>query len=217
MPQKIRTSSVYLLFIVGAYAFSYTRVGLCLLLLHYAVEAVFHASRLLAYADKEHLSRPLFRLHDALFVLARLGSILLAVLTFWYGLAKVPADKQTIDLAEGGNQFSLSSQPTSSFLLSAGNFNTAALRLAALVSIGVLQMLLMMNFITFHLKKQRENASATSAANAAGGGRPKRTQQEKAKLRKEQKPKKEEAAGDGDENELPEVDQNTKKTLRQRK
>jgi hypothetical protein len=28
--------------------------------------------------------------HDTLFVLARLGSITLAVLTFWFGLAQVP-------------------------------------------------------------------------------------------------------------------------------
>lgn len=61
MPKKISTYTLYLAFVVGAYAFSYTRVGLCLLFLHYVVEAVFHAARLLEYADKQHLSKPLFR------------------------------------------------------------------------------------------------------------------------------------------------------------
>ncbi len=207
MPEKIRSSSLYLSFVVCAYAFSYTRVGLCLLFLHYVVEAVFHAARLLAYADKPHLSAPLFRLYDALFVLARLGSILLAVLTFWYGLALAPPERQVVDAA-------------------AGNFNAFPFRLGALVAVGLLQGFLMWRFITFHLKRQRENATAAaqaSAAAASGSGRSKKTQQEKAKLRKEQKPKKDRSGEDAspgseeNESELPEVDQNTKKTLRQRK
>merc|ERR1712117_216835 len=68
---RVQYASLYLAFIVGAYVMSFTRVALCLLLLQYVVEALFHACRL----------------HDLFFVLARLGSISLAVLVFWYGLA----------------------------------------------------------------------------------------------------------------------------------
>jgi hypothetical protein len=54
--------------------------------------------RLLSYAEKLELARPLYRVHDALFVLARLGSITLAVLTFWFGLAQAPAERQVTNL-----------------------------------------------------------------------------------------------------------------------
>ncbi len=124
------------------------------------------------------------------------------MLTFWYGLAQVPAEQQVIDLATG-------------------NFNTFMFRLFALVTVSLLQAHLMLNFITFHLKRQRENANAQAAAAVSTSTRSKKTQQEKAKLRKEQKPKKEKMedspGNEENENELPEVDQNTKKTLRQRK
>merc|ERR1711997_1321009 len=60
----------------------------------YLAEAVFHLCRLLAYTEKTGVSNKLFKLGDLLFVLARLSSVILAVLTFWFGLAKVPAEQQ---------------------------------------------------------------------------------------------------------------------------
>ena len=74
----------------------------------------------------------------------------------------------------------------------------------------------MMNFITFQLKKRREDAANVTFALPSSGGKSKKTQQEKAKARKE-KPKKEANKDYEDDNELPEVDQNTKQSLRQRK
>ena len=68
-----------------------------------------------------------------------------------------------------------------------------------------------MKFITFQLKKRHEDAAL---ALSMPGAKNKKTQQEKAKARKE-KPKKE-SVEDEDENELPEADQNTKQSLRQR-
>jgi len=192
MPPRIQYATLYLLFIGGAYLFSYTRVALCLLVLQYFTETVFHTSRLLSYADKTDIVRPLYRFHDVLFVLSRLGSITLAVLTFWHGLAKAPEAEQIINWQNG-------------------TFNTPMFRITALVSICVLQAFLMMNFITFQLKKRREDAAL---ALSMPGAKNKKTQQEKAKARKE-KPKKE-SVEDEDENELPEADQNTKQSLRQR-
>jgi len=168
MPARIQYATLYLLFIGGAYFFSYTRVALCLLVLQYFSEAVFHASRLLSYADKTDVARPMFRIHDLLFVLARLGSITLAVLTFWHGLAQAPVAEQVVDWK-------------------AGVFNTFLFRIMALVSVCGLQAWLMMNFITFQLKKRREDAANSSVAMPSG--KSKKTQQEKAKARKE-KPKK---------------------------
>lgn len=45
MGARIQYATLYLLFIIGAYVFSFTRVALCLLLLQYVVEALFHACR----------------------------------------------------------------------------------------------------------------------------------------------------------------------------
>lgn len=75
----------------------------------------------------------------------------------------------------------------------------------------------MWNFITFHLRRMRENQGSSSVASGAVMTRNKKTMQEKAKERKEKKPKKGAASDDADENDLPEVDQNTTKTLRQRR
>jgi len=192
MPPRIQYATLYLLFIGGAYFFSYTRVALCLLVLQYFTETVFHTSRLLSYAEKTDIARPLYRFHDVLFVLSRLGSITLAVLTFWHGLAKAPEAEQVIDWQNG-------------------TFNTPMFRITALVSICVLQAFLMMNFITFQLKKRREDAILAASL---PGAKNKKSQQEKAKARKE-KPKKE-SVEDEDEDELPEADQDDKQSLRQR-
>eukprot|EP00094_Tigriopus_californicus_P007550 TCALIF_07270-PA protein Name:"Similar to tram1l1 Translocating chain-associated membrane protein 1-like 1 (Xenopus laevis)" AED:0.03 eAED:0.03 QI:0/0/0/1/1/1/2/0/375 len=182
MAARIQYASLYLAFIVGAYVFSYTRVALCLLVLQYVVEALFHASRLLAYADKGDVARPLYKLHNGLFVLGRLGSISLAV----------------IDLSQG-------------------NFNTFFFRLNALVAVCLLQAWLMWNFITFHLRRKRQSGYGSSSGSGLTS-RPKKTQQEKAKQRKEMKAKsKDQDDTQEEQDDLPEVDQNTKKTLRQRK
>ena len=38
------------------FIYSFTRVALCMLVLHYTVELVFHLSRLLYFADKQELA-----------------------------------------------------------------------------------------------------------------------------------------------------------------
>ena len=120
MGPRVQYATLYLAFIVGAYVMSFTRVALCLLLLQYVVEALFHACRLLSYGDKPQIARPLYRLHDLFFLLARLGSISLAVLVFWYGLAQAPKEHQVIDIAHG-------------------NFNTFLFRVNVLGAVGLLQ------------------------------------------------------------------------------
>lgn len=196
MPFRIQYASLYLIFITGAYMLSFTRVALYLMILQFMAESLFHACRLLSYAEKADIAKPLYRFHDTYFVLARLGSITLAVLTFWYGLALAPAETQVLDRA-------------------AGNYNTFLFRMVALVGVCLLQAWLMWNFITFQLRRRREVA-ASNAANSAGNAnkaRSKTTQQDKAAKRKEKAVKKDE---NDDVDELTEVDQNTKKNLRQR-
>merc|ERR1712203_1211230 len=186
MPAKIQYAILYLTFIVASYVFRFTRLSLVLLVIHYLAEAVFHLCRLLAYTEKTGVSDKLFNLGDLLFVLARLSSVILAVLTFWFGLAKVPAEQQVVDAAEG-------------------NFNTGLLRLNCLVAVCLLQAWMMWNWIMFQVKRMRESKN-TSFSSSSSASKTRKTEQEKAKARKLKKEQEDR------ESDLPEVDQDAKKT-----
>merc|ERR1719211_1014026 len=186
MPAKIQYAVLYLAFIGASYVLRFTRLSLVLLVIHYLAEAVFHLCRLLAYAEKTSISSKLFKLGDLLFVLARLSSVILAVLTFWFGLSKVPAEQQVLDIP-------------------AGNFNTGLLRLNSLIAVCFLQAWLMWNFIVFQFKRMRETKPSTSAGSGSAM-KTRKTEQEKAKARKLRREQE-----DRDED-LPEVDQDAKKS-----
>jgi len=186
MPAKIQYAILYLTFIVASYGFRFTRLSLVLLVIHYLAEAVFHLCRLLAYTEKTVVSDKLFKLGDLLFVLARLSSVILAVLTFWFGLAKVPAEQQVLDPA-------------------GGNFNTGLLRLNCLLAVCLLQAWMMWNWIMFQVKRMRESKS-TSFSYSSAASKKGKTEQEKAKARKMRKEQEDR------ESDLPEVDQDAKKT-----
>ncbi|XP_074600947.1 translocating chain-associated membrane protein 1 [Brevipalpus obovatus] len=173
MAPRITYSTLYLSFFSVAYLLNFTRIALCLSVLHYTVEALFHCSRLFYFAEKTQISDQGFKLWNVLFVFVRLASITLSVLTFWYGLSV--------------NQRSTPS-------LSEGNFNTSIIRINCLLALCFLQAWMMWNYITFHLKRMRERALEM--------------QQQKKKQHKNQHKKK---RTEEDVNELPEVDQNTKK------
>jgi len=186
MAAKIQYATLYLAYIVPAYYMRFNRICLVLLFINYLAEAVYHGCRILAYADKSGIAKKIFKLGDLLFVVGRLGSVILAVLTFWYGLAKAPQEEQVLDLA-------------------AGNFNTGLIRLNCLIAVCSLQAFLMYKFIIFQVQRMREAKNSQSTA-AAAAAKAKKSQQERAKARKEKRDQK-------DENDLPEVDQ---ASLRQR-
>merc|ERR1711913_219602 len=187
MPAKIQYAILYLTFIVASYVFRFTRLSLVLLVIHYLAEAVFHLCRLLAYTEKTGVSNKLFKLGDLLFVLARLSSVILAVLTFWFGLAKVPAEQQVVDMAEG-------------------NFNTGLVRLNCLVAVCLLQAWMMWNWIMFQVKRMRESKNTSFSSSSTSASKTRKTEQEKAKARKLKKEQEDR------ESDLPEVDQDAKKT-----
>lgn len=186
MAPKIQYACLYLAFITAAYFLNFTRVAVALLVLHYIAEAVYHASRILAYAEKTSISTKLFKLGDLLFVVARLGSVIISVLTFWYGLALAPVESQVVDFA-------------------AGNFNTGLFRFNAMVAVCLLQAWLMWNFLMFQVKRMREGKSTTISSSGAPSVKKGKTQQERAKARKERK----EGDARSEDDELPEVDQDT--------
>lgn len=140
---RVMYSTMYLVLWSLSYGFNLTRVSLVLALLHYTVEGLFHASRLFYFADRVRISDFGFRVWNVLFVLARLASITLSVLTFWFGLALTSIDAP---------------------VLSEGNFNTPLIRVNLLVAICLVQAWMMWNFINFHLKRLREKAAEANAA-----------------------------------------------------
>ncbi|ESO83155.1 hypothetical protein LOTGIDRAFT_133925 [Lottia gigantea] len=156
MRPRIQYAVLYLVFITASYLLNFNRVALCMLVLHYTVEFVYHVARLLYFAEKTELANTGFMVFNVLFVLVRLGTITLAVLTFWYGLEQ--SNKSIFDV-------------------SAGNFNTQFIRLNCLTAICFLQAWLMWTFITFHLRKLRER-SANFAAKKPRSPSKKRTKGE---------------------------------------
>ncbi|XP_073993372.1 translocating chain-associated membrane protein 1 isoform X3 [Rhodnius prolixus] len=143
MPEKICYASVALVFIAAAYLFNFTRVGVCLLVIHYFSEMTYHVARLIDFVDKEERGRKWgYILWRSVFVLASLGSVMLSVLTFFYGLTSVSSNNAG------------ASTP--------GDFNTPTIRISALAAVVLLQVYLMFNFITDQLRQWRETTQTTS-------------------------------------------------------
>ncbi|KAH6935066.1 hypothetical protein HPB50_003312 [Hyalomma asiaticum] len=192
MSARITTATLPLIFFLVSYILNFSRIALCLSVMHYLVETVFHASQLLLFAERTKASDYGYAVWNVLFVLVRLASITLSVLTFWYGLAQQENAALPIGLATG-------------------NFNTKLIRVNCTIAVCLLQAWMMWNFVNFHLQLRRERAEAQQSSGPAT--------KKKAVPRKDRKAKKDEStkrAADEDVNELPEVDQNAKKELRSR-
>ncbi|KAF4803153.1 Translocating chain-associated membrane protein 1-like 1 [Turdus rufiventris] len=128
---------LYLFHIAGAYLLNLTHLGLVLLVLHYFVEFLFHISRLFYFSDEKYQKG--FSLWAVLFVLGRLLTLILSVLTFGFGLAR--AEDQQLNF-------------------STGNFNILAVRISVLASICMTQAFMMWKFINFQLRRWREHSSS---------------------------------------------------------
>jgi len=87
VPSRVTYATIYLVAIAAAYILSFTRLALCLLVLHYISETVFHVARLLRFADKNSIALKVFSVWNFIFIATRLTSIILSILTFWFGLA----------------------------------------------------------------------------------------------------------------------------------
>ncbi|XP_060535281.1 translocating chain-associated membrane protein 1 [Cylas formicarius] len=168
-----------LVLVAVPYFLGFNRLLVSLLVLHHVAELFHHLAQLVQTVDKEErFSRATGLVSNALQIVARLGSIILAVLTLWYGLAS--KENQELDVKKG-------------------RFNTPPIRFSVLAGIILLQMYLIFKVISRELTRSREAGPAITA--------PKVKAQKKAKT-KSKKP---------DESDLPEVDQNTNKTLRKQK
>uniref|UniRef100_A0A8C5WQ74 Translocating chain-associated membrane protein n=1 Tax=Laticauda laticaudata TaxID=8630 RepID=A0A8C5WQ74_LATLA len=136
IPRQLVFIGLYLFHITGAYLLNLTHLGLVLLVLHYFVEFLFHISRLFYFSDEKYQKG--FTLWAVLFVLGRLLTLILSVLTVGFGLAR--AENQTLDF-------------------SSGNFNVLPIRISVLASICLTQAFMMWKFINFQLRRWREHSS----------------------------------------------------------
>jgi len=181
MPARVTYATIYLVTVAAAYVMNFTRLALCLLVLHYVSETVFHVARLIHFTDKPKIAAKVFSFWNILFVATRLASIILSVLTFWYGLA--------------GNE-------SASFVV----------RVTALAVVVSLQGYMLQRFLTFHLGRRREAAALKAAAEAEA--KKAKLDKKKAKLAEKAANKK---SSEEEISELPEVDQNTSKSLKKLK
>ncbi|KAF4022346.1 hypothetical protein G4228_014290 [Cervus hanglu yarkandensis] len=141
IPRQLVYIGLYLFHIAGAYLLNLNHLGLVLLVLHYFVEFLFHISRLFYFSDEKYQKG--FSLWAVLFVLGRLLTLILSVLTVGFGLAR--AENQKLDF-------------------STGNFNVLAVRIAVLASICITQAFMMWKFINFQLRRWREHSTFQAPA-----------------------------------------------------
>ncbi|KAM9775593.1 translocating chain-associated membrane protein 1 [Syngnathus typhle] len=145
IPRQLVYIFLYLVHIAGAYILNLNRLGLILLVLHYFVELLFHVSRLVYFSNE---NRQLgFRVWAVLFVLGRLLTLSLSVLTVGFGLAN--ADNQGFDLTTG-------------------NFNILFVRITVLAGVCLTQAFMMWKFINFQLRRWREHASVQTLKKKPG-------------------------------------------------
>uniref|UniRef100_A0A0R3QGC2 TLC domain-containing protein n=1 Tax=Brugia timori TaxID=42155 RepID=A0A0R3QGC2_9BILA len=111
---------------------------LALLFMEYVSQNVFHLTRLFHFAEKWNIAKTGFKIWNIVFVLVRLASAVLAVLTLWYGLRS--NETPYIDSVNG-------------------NFNTAFIRLNSLLCVLALQLYMLWNFVLFHVRRYREKHS----------------------------------------------------------
>ncbi|CAG9831609.1 unnamed protein product [Diabrotica balteata] len=171
-------AAVSLIFI--PYFLNFNRLLVSLLVLHHISELVYHFFQLIQTVDKdEKFSKVTTLVSNSFKLVARLGSIILSILTLWYGLSL--GEQRELDFTTG-------------------YFNTPVVRIAVLAGILGLQMYLTFNVISQEIARSRESKGASVA--------PKAKPQKKEKSKKSKK---------NEESDLPEVDQNTNKTLKKQK
>ncbi|XP_064812825.1 translocating chain-associated membrane protein 1-like 1 isoform X2 [Oncorhynchus masou masou] len=144
IPRLLYYICLYVFHITGAYILNLHRLGLVLLIPHYLVELLFHASRLFYFSDENKQKG--FTLWALLFVIARLLTLTLSVLTFGFGLPR--AENQGFSLAKG-------------------NFNVLTIRMTCLAAICLTQAWMMWKFINFQLKKWREHSQSQASKKKA--------------------------------------------------
>ncbi|XP_074874893.1 translocating chain-associated membrane protein 1-like 1 [Buteo buteo] len=155
IPRQLCYICLYIAHISGAYILNLQRLGLILMVPHYLVELIFHASRLFYFSDENKQKG--FTVWALLFVMVRLLTLTLSVLTFGFGLAR--AENPGFSIADG-------------------NFNVLPVRIGCLVAVCLTQAWMMWKFINFQLKKWREHVKNQIPKKKVTNTKNKRTKKE---------------------------------------
>ncbi|XP_040464502.1 translocating chain-associated membrane protein 1-like 1 isoform X1 [Falco naumanni] len=155
IPRQLCYICLYIIHISGAYILNFQRLGLILMVPHYLVEFIFHASRLFYFSDENKQKG--FTIWALLFVVVRLLTLTLSVLTFGFGLARAE---------------------NSDFSIADGNFNVLPVRIGCLATVCLTQAWMMWKFINFQLKKYREHVNNQIPKKKITNTKKKRTNQE---------------------------------------
>jgi translocating chain-associated membrane protein 1 len=139
--EDIRSRTTYtvlfLVLISAAYFTNFNRLGLALLFLEYISQTFFHLGRILYFSGKIKSTSTAFKGWNVLFVIVRFATLVISVLTLWYGLRS--HETPYIDFANG-------------------NFNTHVIRLNSLLIIVGVQLYMLFNYSIFHLARYRERS-----------------------------------------------------------
>lgn len=165
MYSKLVLYTSSLLIIGGAYFMRLQQLAVLLVILHYSVEFLFHASRLLHYHGKDDIAITGFKVWQVLFVLVRVVTVFVSVLTMWYGLGKVH-DKLVTQLQgmedlppppeePGDNETTptLAATPTAAEIATYVQFTDWMYRLAGLVFLLALQLWVGWTFLSYQLER----------------------------------------------------------------
>ncbi|XP_033121650.1 translocating chain-associated membrane protein 1-like isoform X3 [Anneissia japonica] len=141
MSARLRYQLLYSIVIIAGFLLNLTHLTLVCLIIHYFIEMIFHFARLMYFSDKPDLSDPSFIVWAVLFIIARLVTVTLNILAVGFGLGK--ATNQEINTE-------------------AGNFNVLPIRISVLTAVCLLEAWMLWNFLTFQLRRYRENQAFTA-------------------------------------------------------
>ncbi|VDK52276.1 unnamed protein product [Cylicostephanus goldi] len=119
MRQRTILSLLHICFIGAAYVMNFMRFAVVLLALEYASQTIFHFSRLIHFLEKKEIAKNGFTLWNIVFLVVRLASSVLTVMTFWYGLRQ--SETAYIDIASG-------------------NYNTTYVRLVLMLTLSAISL-----------------------------------------------------------------------------
>ncbi|NXP44453.1 TR1L1 protein, partial [Heliornis fulica] len=135
IPRQLCYICLYIAHISGAYILNLPHLGLILMIPHYLVELLFHASRLFYFSDENKQKG--FTIWALLFIMVRLWTLTLTVLTFGFGLT--------------------STVENTDFSIAQGNFNVLPVRIGCLGAVCLTQAWMMRKFINFHMKRWKDD------------------------------------------------------------
>lgn len=132
------------------YFSNFNRLGLVLLFFEYFSQTIFHISRLLYFSEK--VKATIFKPWNILFPIIRLATIVITVLTLWYG-------------------FRSHATLTPYLNFSTGNWNTDFIRINLLILVAAVQMYALFTFTMFHIRriKEQRHLAGIGRRSAAGG------------------------------------------------